>query len=270
MVAALRHLGERLVALAAVPPAHDDDVLDAGAVGHRLVGDALERQDLAAAVAAVGRDQDGGRRVLDPVPERLGREAAEDHRVHGTDPRAGQHRDRGLRYHREVDRDAVALPDAEALQRVGRPADFTRQRPVGVDAAVARLPFPDDRGLVPARAREVAVEAIGRDVEPAAVEPARVGGLPVEHARPRRHPVERPGLFLPEGEPVPGGRVVQRLRGDGVGGELGRRGKAPAFVEKGVELVCHRGTSSGRVGSWPGGGSCREAAWEAECGNGAR
>src|SRR3712207_6880558 len=41
------------------------------------------------------------------VAQRLRREAAEDHRVRGTDARAGEHRDRRLGDHRQVDHHAV-------------------------------------------------------------------------------------------------------------------------------------------------------------------
>ena len=62
-----------------------------GRAGERLVGDRLERHDAAAAVAAVGGDQHLGLRVVDPVAQRLGAEAAEDDGVHRADAGAGQH-----------------------------------------------------------------------------------------------------------------------------------------------------------------------------------
>jgi hypothetical protein len=40
----------------------------------------------------------------------VGREAAEDHRVDGAEARDGEHRGDRLGDHRQVDRDAVALP----------------------------------------------------------------------------------------------------------------------------------------------------------------
>ena len=69
----------------------------------------LSADALAAAVAAVGGDDQLGVAVLDPAGERVGGEAAEDHRVRRADPGAGQHRDDGLGDHRQVDRDPVAL-----------------------------------------------------------------------------------------------------------------------------------------------------------------
>ncbi len=52
--------------------------------------------------------------VVDADGELVGGEAAEHHRVHGADARAGQHRDHGLGDHRHVDDDPVALGDAES------------------------------------------------------------------------------------------------------------------------------------------------------------
>src|SRR5688572_31760809 len=46
------------------------------------------------------------------------REAAEHDRVNRADARASEHRDRRVRNHRHVDRDAVAFLDAEPFQRV--------------------------------------------------------------------------------------------------------------------------------------------------------
>jgi hypothetical protein len=57
-----------------------------------------------------------------------GREAAEDHRVDGADAGAGEHRDRRLGDHRQVDRDAVALLDPEPLEHVGELADLAYSR----------------------------------------------------------------------------------------------------------------------------------------------
>ena len=82
-----------------------DELLDG------LVDRRLERRGLAAAVAAVGGDDHLGPGVVDPAVQRLGGEAAEDDRVRRPEAGAGEHRDRCLRDHRQVDRDGVALPD---------------------------------------------------------------------------------------------------------------------------------------------------------------
>ena len=137
-------------------PAIDDDVLEGGAFGGGAVGVLLERDDLAAAIAAVGGDQHLGLAVLDPPGEGLGAEAAEDDRVRGADPGTGQRRDDQLGDHRHVDRHDVALLDAQALEHVGELADLAEQVLVAEHPALAGLALPDQGGLVLARARRSA------------------------------------------------------------------------------------------------------------------
>jgi hypothetical protein len=94
------------------------------------------------------------------VLQRLGGEAAEDHRVRGADPGAGEHRDDGLGDHRQVDRDRVALADAELGQGVGGLADLTLQVGIGDGAGVARLALEVDRDLVAVAGLDVPVDAV--------------------------------------------------------------------------------------------------------------
>ena len=104
VVAAVRH---RHV-VAGAP--QDDAALDAGRLGHRLVGDLLQRDRRAAPPRLVLRDQHLAAHVVHPAGERVGGEAAEDDRVRRAEPRAGEHRDRQLGDHAHVDRDRRALP----------------------------------------------------------------------------------------------------------------------------------------------------------------
>ena len=92
-------------------------------------------------------------RVVDAVAQRLGAEAAEHDAVHRADARAGEHGDRQLGDERQVDRDAIAFLDAERLQHVRERRHLAVEIEVGQRAAIARLAFPDDRGLVAARRR---------------------------------------------------------------------------------------------------------------------
>jgi hypothetical protein len=113
-----------------------------------LVGGRLQREDLAAPVAAVGGDEHLGLGVVDAVGEALGAEPAEHHAVRGADAGAGQHGHRGLGDHRQVDVDAVALADTEVLQRVGELLHLGEQLGVGDGAGVAGLALPVERDLV--------------------------------------------------------------------------------------------------------------------------
>src|SRR6478735_2830739 len=101
-----------------------------------------------AAQAFVRGDDDLGLAILDAAGERIRREAAEHHRMHCADARAGEHRVGRLRDHRHVDGDPVALLDVAVAQDVGHPADLVVQLPIGDLPVVLRVvTFPDDRGL---------------------------------------------------------------------------------------------------------------------------
>ena len=115
---------------------------------------------------------------------------------------AGKHRIRGLRDHRHVDRDAVALLHIAAAHDVGEAADFVVQFLVGDVPGIFRIvAFPDDRGLFRAL-RKVAVDAVIGGVQRAVLEPldgdfaGLVGG--VLHLGEGPHPVDALGLLAPE------------------------------------------------------------------------
>ena len=120
-------------------------------LGQRLVDVGLQRDHLAAPVAAVGGDAQLGLAVVDAVAQRLGREAAEHHGVGRADARAGQHGDGRLGHHRHVDGHPVAALRRPACCRaLGEPADLGVQLAVGEHPLVARLALPDDGRLVAA------------------------------------------------------------------------------------------------------------------------
>ena len=83
-------------------------------VEHRLVVD-----DAGGLDAARRGDHDGRAGIVDARGQLVRGEAAEHHRVHGAQSRAGQHRDDGFGHHRQVDDHPVALADAQAAQRAG-------------------------------------------------------------------------------------------------------------------------------------------------------
>ena len=73
----------------------------------------LQRDRLAPPDRVIGRDHDLGPGVVHPRVSGLSAEPAEDDRVDGADPGAGEHRDHLLGHDRHVDADPVALLDAE-------------------------------------------------------------------------------------------------------------------------------------------------------------
>ncbi len=122
-------------------------------------------------------------RVVDAGPQRGGGEPGEHHRVHGAQPRTGQHRDDGLGHHRHVDGHPVAGLQAEFGEGVGSLGHLVLELRVGDVAGVADgLALPVDGDAVSVAGLDVAVDAVVGDVELAADEPLGDGCLgPVEH-----------------------------------------------------------------------------------------
>ena len=208
----------------------------------------LSGDDAAAPEAAVGGDEQPGLLVVDAIAQRLGAEAAEHDAVHRADARAGEHRDGQLGDERQVDGDAIALLDAERLQDVGELADFAVEIEVGQGAAIARLAFPDERGLVAARPLRWRSRQLTLALSVPADEPLRVRRLPVEDAVPGPRPFELAGKLRPERFRIAFGLGVDRLVAD-VGGRLegGGRWKGAVFAEQIVVfgVICGRSWSEG-------------------------
>ena len=175
----------------------------------RSVDIGLQRDLAATAQPLVGRDDDPRAAIGNPARKRVGRKAAEDDGMDGTDPGAGQHGEGGLRDHRHVDRDGVALADSLRLQHVGEAADLRVEVAIGDRPRVLGVvAFPKDRDLV-ALVGEVSVDAVRRDVGGAVAVPfdrdgtRRIGrGL---HAAVGLDPVDPHAVLAPEA-----GRVAHR------------------------------------------------------------
>ena len=184
--------------------------VDLGAAGERRVDIGLERDQFAAAHAAVGGDDEAARAILDPAVQRLGREAAEDDAVDRADPRAGEHRHRRFRDHRQIEGDAVALAGAQRLEAVRHPHHLGVQFAIGERARSTPGSSPSQTIAVSAeRVGEMPVDAIVTEVENAVLEPFDIDRIvgPVGDPRRRRHPVDPPRLLGPEAV-----RIVERAR----------------------------------------------------------
>src|SRR5690606_23192881 len=114
---------------------------------------------------------------------------------------AGEHGEYGLRDHRHVDDDPVSLDDTEIRNGAGERADLGVEFLERIDSFVSGdRAVIDDRGLAAPPSGNMPVDAIvagiafGAD-EPAAIDP-RMG---IEDPFRRLEPVDRRGLFLPEG-----------------------------------------------------------------------
>jgi hypothetical protein len=236
-VASLHHRDVRARALA------DDDIPHARARLERLVRVGLQRDLLPAPPALVLGEENLALHVVQPVGERLGREASEDHRVRGAETRAREHRDREPRPHPHVDADRSPLSDPERLQPVGGFHDLVEQLRVRDGRALTDgLPLEEVGDLVTTPGFDVAVEAVVRDVQLPAAVPLRVRGLPLEKGGERLEPRDAlASLALPE---LLEGNVVQIRGGIRLGRELGGRRVAALLQEQRVDgAVGHRDTS---------------------------
>ena len=200
----------------------------------------LEVDDLAVAIKAVGGDEQLGLGVVDALPERLGREPGEDHRVDGPDLGRGEHGDDGLGQLRHVDDHAVALAHAQRTQGVGEPVHLAVEFEIGVLALVAGLAFPDQGQLVLVGGLDVAVKGVVDHVAARAGEPAVKGRvLVVQDLVPLLEPVQLVGGLFP----VPGGvhgrvpaRPLQLLGVDvGLDNQLRERAEDPFLLQQIVQ-----------------------------------
>ncbi len=144
----------------------------------RLVEQRLVGHDAAGLDAAACRKDQLWRGVIDTGRQFLWREAAEHHRMDGADPRAGEHGHHGLRHHRHIDDDAVALGDAKIRHHAGQRLHFVQKLGVGEfgDAAGERR-IVDQRELIGAATFDMAIERVVAGVDDRAGKPAAIQAL---------------------------------------------------------------------------------------------
>ena len=166
-----------------------------GLVEQRLVGDDPARLD------AAGRGNDGlGRAIVDARLQLVGGKAAEDHGMDGAEARNGQHGEGGFGHHGHVDENAVALGHALVAQHGRQGLHLRLEFGIGEllqgsgDRAVI-----DERNLIGAPARDMAVNRIMAGVALGAGKPAAIGaGFGIEDLVPRLEPVDFAGRAGPE------------------------------------------------------------------------
>ena len=116
------------VDIATLDPVHilvgsldDQDVLHRRALvaSKSFVDGWLQRAGLALSVAAVSGDDELGLSIIDATRERIGRKAAEHHRVNCADSSNRLHGNYCLGNHRQIDSDAISSLDAHLGQHVG-------------------------------------------------------------------------------------------------------------------------------------------------------
>src|SRR3569623_253278 len=226
---------------------HDHVFDGCAAVTQRFVRSLFQLNALAAAVSAVGGDEQLGARILDAVLERFGRETAEHHRMNRADARAGLHGDDGFGNHRHVDHHAVAFDDAERSQRIGESSNVFMLFGVTDAADIAFFTFEENGGLIPSFT-EMAIEAVDRYVQHAFFEPLITWRIAaVERRLERSLPGQfAPGQSGPETGVIGGGTFVQgvQLRSGldaRLARELGRGREQPVFLQYRIDSgVAHK------------------------------
>ena len=122
--------------------AQDEAGPHAGRLSHRLVGDGLHGNHLAAAEGAIGGDEQAGLTVVQPRAERLRSEPGEHRQEDGAQLAQSENRDHRFRQHRHEHPDAVSPAHAELAQRVRQPVRLGLQLAEGEPRAPRRRPPP--------------------------------------------------------------------------------------------------------------------------------
>src|SRR5438477_10686522 len=104
--------------------------------------------------------------------------------MHGADPRAGEHGDRGFRNIWEINDDTIAFFYFVSLQDVREAANFAMQLLISKSALVAGFAFPDNCRLVTERPGQMPTQAVFLDVEVASDERLRVVLCPFDQRFP--------------------------------------------------------------------------------------
>ena len=182
--------------------------------------------------------------VVDAGRELARREAAEHHRMHRADARAGEHADHRLRHHRHVEDDAVALLDAEVAQQRRQHLHLGEQQVVGEDAlGSGERRIVDDRRLRAAAAHHMAVDRVPAGVADGVGEPAAVdAGVRIEDPFRRLVPVDVARGLGPELLRIapPALILVMVAAGAGIHGSLPvQQDDAPQFVLSLHDRHCH-------------------------------
>lgn len=188
---------------------HHDHVLNVVLTGACLISVYLHGNDLAAAVLAVGGDEDLRAGVFHTELQRLGGETTEDEGMDRANTRAGESENNGFGDDRQIDDHTVTLAHAQGQQTVRCLRDAALQLGVGDGLTVAGLTLEVEGYLVAAACLHVAVHAVVGDVELTALEPLNFGDAELFDAV----LVEAEGLrFLETVRGVPGLSPGESLR----------------------------------------------------------
>ena len=153
--------------------------------------------------------------------------------------------------HRHVNDNAIPFFDVVPLKNVGELADLTMQLLVGQSHFITRLPFPDQRSLIPGRPKQMPVKTVFGDIQFSADEPLGERLLPLQDFLPFLLPeAEALRLFLPRIFPDSlsicgiSHWYSSKLRDVRLFREVLRRLKDAIFNQVRFNVVAHRGDTS--------------------------
>ena len=165
--------------------------------------------------------------------------------MRGPNARTGQHRNRQLGNQRQVERDAIALLNANALKDIRKATNFRVQLLISERARVAGFAFPNQRRLIASPSGQMTIETAVRNINFSADKPLRMRRFPFQNGVPLPKPVQlafrqtRPKLF----------RFGARLRAQafqfghrfdmGSLGETAGRMKDAFFVKDGFDVLAN-------------------------------
>src|SRR4026209_1742 len=175
--------------------------------------------------------------------------------MNDADAGAGEHGDDLFGYFRQVDSDPVAFGEPKFLERICATVELPVEFTIGDDPFLIVFTHPDDGDFVPAPGFHMTIQTVIRDVAGGADEPFSPGIGPFENLGPGRKPLKLLGDAAPEtfriGNRFLVGTVVVLNIGNGYC--LSGRLIYTAFLEKGIDVVCHGAmTPSGRSGKQTG------------------
>src|SRR6202012_3714734 len=135
-------------------------------------------------VRRVLRQNGNALRIVHAVDDRMRGKPSKNYRMHRTDARASEHGNGQLRRHAHVDGNAVALLNAQALERVRKALYFCMQVAEGQLANLSWLAFPQDGDFIALITQRVPVYAVVAEVRLSAHKPLHPGLIPLKHLVP--------------------------------------------------------------------------------------
>ncbi len=213
-------------------PLDDQYILNGRAALEGFIDRFLQRHNAASTPATIGGDNAAHVGIVYPITDGRSGETTKDDGVHGADASTGQHGDGQFGDHGHIDSHTIALFHAHLLQAVGCLANAAVQLLIGEDDLLARLPFPDDGGLVLTGRSEMAIEAVVGNIRLAAFIPLHKGHVVfVTDAVPLLKPVQLAGHIAPESFRVFNRLLIQSVVGFPRWDRSGRRKICGRFKE---------------------------------------